>query len=109
MLYAPTSTARDFLQQMDENQRELDRLDREAKAAGRLVGRVIRHSYADGYATYQVIKETARKVTIRVCTGLGDDWELPAWGRQASIDKTTALGFLRRADAFEAMLAKRGL
>lgn len=56
-----------------------------AKRLGQLRGRVVRHSYADGFAFYQVIKVNKKTVRIRVCKELGDDWVLPAWGNETSL------------------------
>jgi hypothetical protein len=72
-------------EQWDANLAALKECDRLARVAERLVGRMIQHPYADSYAYYQVIKETKRTATIRVCRGLGDDWVLPAWGEQITL------------------------
>lgn len=92
---------------MKRNNAQLGFLDNDARDNNRLVGRVIYHPYADGYATYQVIKETVKSVRIRVCTGLGDDWVLPAWGREVTIPKTKALDFIGRRDALARLFMKR--
>jgi len=81
---------------MDENFKTLMRLDKAAKKANSFVGRVIRHPMGDGQAFYQVIKESKKACTIRVCVGIGDDWVLPAWGEQCTIPKETVYIFIGR-------------
>ena len=83
----------------DENRDQLEMCDRKARDANRVVGRYIQHTFADGYAIYQIIKSYKDTVRIRVCTGLGDDWVLPAWGRECTIDTETALIFLEWRDS----------
>lgn len=80
------------------NWKKIREADKEAKKEGRLVGRYIQHAYADGYAIYQIIREYKKTVRIRVCTGIGDDWVLPAWGAESSIPKETAMRFLSWED-----------
>jgi hypothetical protein len=83
----------------DENREQLEECDKKARDANRMVGRYIQHQFADGYAVYQIIKSYKDTVRIRVCTGLGDDWVLPAWGRECTIDMDTALRFLGWRDS----------
>jgi len=106
MKYKPKSI--DFTKNWEETSRLIDKnfemltaCDREAKEKGKLVGRYIRHPYADGYAFYQVVKELRASVDIEVCAGLGDDWILPAWGRQCRITKDKALEFITQRDKLE--------
>lgn len=77
--------------------------DRESKRLGRLVGRYISHPYADGNAIYTITAESARKVTVEVVTGIGDDWVLPAWGPKTTISKSVARKFLEKRDALAAL------
>ena len=80
---------------------KLQNCDAEAKQNGTLVGRYISHPYADGKAFYQIIAESGRKVTIKSCKGLGDDWVLPAWGEECEISKDTAHLFIAQREAME--------
>ncbi len=82
----------------DENMERLEACDKKARDAGKIVGRYIQHPYADGHAVYQIVRENKHTVRIRVCTGLGDDWILPAWGEECTIDKATAMQFLSIRD-----------
>lgn len=88
------------------NWQKLNDIDTEAKQNGSLLYRYIQHSFADGYAIYQIVRLTKRTATIVVATGLGDDWVLPAWGRRATIDLATATAFVQQRDALEDLFAK---
>ena len=95
----------DFIKMVEENMNRLEETDKKAKDAGQLVGRLIKHSYADGYAYYQVVKETARTCKVQVCSGIGDDWVLPAWGKSSVISKKTIKSLIERADEFEKLFS----
>ena len=73
--------------EMDKNFKNLVEIDLKSKESGTLVGRLIKEPFADGYAFYQITKETKNKCKIRVCTGIGDDWIIPYWGAESTIDK----------------------
>jgi len=81
----------EFFRKVEENWNKVQKKDEEAKAKGQLVGRYIREPYADGYAIYQIIRENKKSVRIRVVTGIGDDWHIPYWGVEVSIDKEYAI------------------
>lgn len=83
---------------MKENWEGLVAADKAAKAAGSLVGRYLTHPYADGQAVYQITKATTRTATIRVVTGLGDDWVLPAWGTQATLTRGQVERFIQQRE-----------
>jgi hypothetical protein len=83
---------------MGANYEKLMECDRKAGETGTLVGRVIRHPFADGFAVYQVTEVSARTCRIEVCRGLGDDWVLPAWGQNCTIAKDTAMQFIKREE-----------
>lgn len=74
----------------EQNWKRLQELDEEAQRRGLVVGRYITHSYADGQAVYQIVAENRKTIRIQVVRGLGDDWVLPAWGVDATIDKAYA-------------------
>jgi len=78
--------ASNFWDLLKENQAILDQIDSEAKDKGELLWRYIQEPFADGYAIYQIIKVNKKSVRIEVCTGLGDDWVIPYWGEEATID-----------------------
>jgi len=71
----------------DVNWTKLTKLDYAAKTEGSLVGRFFTEPFADGQAVYQVVKENKKTVRIKVCTGLGDDWVIPYWGEESTVDK----------------------
>jgi hypothetical protein len=87
-----------------KNLQNLESTDTIAKKQGKLVGRYISHPYADGYAYYRITKENKKTVHIEVVTGLGDDWVLPAWGDETTIDKNLALRFIICRDAFSELV-----
>ena len=90
----------------DANCKKLLKLDEKSKKAKQLLGRVLWHPIADGRAAYQVINVTAKKVIIRVCTGIGDDWTIPAWGHQALLDKDFVVDYLKRQDGLNALFSR---
>jgi len=55
-----------------------------------LVGRVVRHPYADGHAHYEVLSCGTCKsrssihgtVILQHIEGIGDNWDLPGWGER---------------------------
>ena len=83
----------------DTNLKQLEKQDKEAKRSDSLVGRYITEPVADGHAYYQIIKENKATVKIRLCVGLGDDWQVHYWGVEANIDKDYALQSLENRDA----------
>ncbi len=80
----------EWLQIMKDNQKELDKIDKEAKEKGTLLYRYISEPVADGQAVYQITKVNKNTVKIEVCTGLGDDWQIPYWGQEATIERDYA-------------------
>ena len=89
--------------QMNDNYLQLMECSKKAKSLGSLVGRVVRHNYADGYAYYQVIKENKATVQIQVCTGIGDDWSIPAWGDKSTVNKAMIQDMLKHQDTLDEM------
>ncbi len=92
------------LKKFEANWEALEKADKEAKEKNEVVGRFITHPFADGQAVYVIKKVTKKTATIRVQTGLGDDWILPAWGGEAVIPLATALEFLRQQDSLSGLL-----
>lgn len=90
----------------DDNFKRLEECDKKAKERGSLVGRFIQEQYADSYAYYQIIKENKKTVRIRVCTGIGDSWTIPYWGKEATIEKSYAIESIRRRDALNRIFSK---
>lgn len=94
-----------YLASREQNWKNLQMLDEEARQRGLLVGRYITHAFADGQAVYQIVAENRKTIRIQVVRGLGDDWVLPAWGVEATIDKVYAekefrsREFLRKQEA----------
>lgn len=97
----------DFVKQWEENQRKLDEKDAKAKAEGKLVGRFIQEPFADGYAIYEITKENKKTVRIRVVDGIGDDWRIPYWGDEATIEKSYALKSLAWRDKMNKLFSKQ--
>lgn len=65
--------------------------DQQAKKQGKLVGRFVREPHADNYAYYRIIRENKATVRIKVITDIGDDYRIPYWGEETTIDKEYAL------------------
>lgn len=72
------------------NVRQLYDLDNAAKASGEILGRYIAIPYADGNVIYQIVAERESEVRIKVCIGLGDDWQIPFMGRENWISRAYA-------------------
>jgi hypothetical protein len=90
----------------DANFKKLVAQDEKAKDEDKLVGRYIQEQIADGYAYYVIVRENKRTVRIRHATGLGDDWMIPYWGEEASIDKSYALQRIDWRDGLDALFSK---
>jgi hypothetical protein len=106
LVYEPMEKGGDFIKMMNDNFARLQECDNKAKERATLVGRFIQEPFADGYATYQIIKENKSTVRIRVCTGLGDDWVIPYWGEEATIEKSFALEHIQRRERMAEFIAK---
>lgn len=95
----------------DKNWEDLRRQDRIAKQAGILLGRYIQEPYADSHAVYVITHEYKHKVKIKVVTGIGDDWVIPYWGEETTIEKDYAessIGFRDSlAEAFKRQQQER--
>lgn len=108
MLYKPGNfKGMSFVEMIKKNWEALEECDRKAKARGELKGRYIAEPYADGKAVYQIIREDKKTVRIRVCTGLGDDWVLPYWGEETSIDKNYAIQRIAQRDALAELFGRK--
>lgn len=89
--------------QYEANWQALDARDKAAKAAGTLVGRYIKHAFADSFAVYEITKVTKRTAHIKVVTGIGDDWVLPAWGESSRISLKIAQELVDHRDRMDAL------
>ena len=96
-MYTPVDTG-NILKDWKTNFEQLTKLADEAKARGDLVGRYITRPIADGCAYYQIIRKNKNSVRIRVCTGMGDDWVIPAWGYEVTISMEILYPFIKRMD-----------
>jgi len=90
---------------MEENRKLLDEIDKEAKDKGELLWRTIQEPFADGYAVYQIIKVNKKTARIRCCSGLGDDWMIPYWGEETSVDLDYVESKIQQKDAMAAFFA----
>lgn len=91
----------------NRNFKQLEKQDREAKKAKKLVGRYISMSMADGKAFYQIVKENKKSVRIKVCIGLGDDWKVPYWGKESTIGKDYAASCIRVRDGINKIFSRK--
>lgn len=107
MLYTPIEVNEyNFEDVWRKNTQQLEECDQKAKKEGILVGRYISEPYADGQAVYQIIRENKKTVRIKVCTGIGDDWILPYWGEEATIDKNYVIKKLEFRDHLNKVFRK---
>lgn len=90
-----------------ENFTELERLDKEARDAGKTVGRFISEPVADGRAHYRILEVRGRQAFISVVTGLGDDWQVSFWGPEAWIDLAYAKQLLSYKDRMSDIFANK--
>jgi hypothetical protein len=94
------------IKQGEVNYKALEKQDIEARKAKTLVGRYISEPHADGYAVYVITKENGltsgtvdgKTVCIHVVTGLGDAWQIPYWGTEATIARKYALDSIKRRE-----------
>jgi hypothetical protein len=92
---------------MNENQAQLDAIDAEARNKGEILWRYIQEPIADGYAVYQIVRVNKDSVRISHCTGLGDDYFVPYWGEEDTIDKSYAAVRLQMRDNLQKLLDKK--
>lgn len=90
-----------------ENNQKLVDIDRQAKSEDTILHRYVSEQIADGYAYYQIIRVNKKSVRVRVCTGLGDDWQVPQWGAEATIPMAYAVENIRRRDGLEEIFSRR--
>lgn len=91
----------------EANMRKVKEADKKAKEKCKLVGRYIDKPYADGAAIYKIIRENKNTVRIKVVVDIGDDWVIPYWSREATIDKSYALSKLAFRDRIHEMFANK--
>ncbi len=96
-------TAWDF----EVNFKKLQQIDQEARDAGRLLGRYIDSSVADGYAYYQIVEDLGAFVKIRHVTGFGDDYSVMQWGAEALIPRDMAAGIVAHRDTYDKIIAEQ--
>jgi len=97
----------DIMEEWDLNWKQIEVCDNLAAKAGSLVGRYITEPVADGSAVYQIIRENKKTVRIKLCTGIGDDWAVPYWGIETTIDKQYAVDKIRNRERLEEFFRKR--
>ena len=85
-----------------KNWKTLEETDAASRASKQLVGRFIQEPFADSYAVYKITKENKKTVRVEVVTGIGDDWALPYWGAEATVDKAYIMQKINQRE----MLAK---
>lgn len=88
------------------NFQKLNEKDLALKKANKLVGRYIKEQFADGYAFYEITKETKTKVGIKVIVNIGDDWVIPYWGQETMIDKNYALNNISVRDSLDKIFGR---
>jgi len=91
----------------EENWNQIIEQDEKSKKAKTLIGRYIAEPFADGKAIYMIVSETKKKVKIQVCTGLGDDWVIPYWGPEATIDRSYAVKSIKGREALDRLFGRK--
>jgi hypothetical protein len=87
--------AENLSEQINVNSAILQRESEAARSAGSLLGRIVQHQVADGYAVYQIVKVNKTSVRVRHCTGLGDDYTFRMWGAGCSVPMRDILRLVR--------------
>lgn len=96
----------DFLKQIETNWDRLTKDDALAKAQGTLIGRFFGEPFADGKAIYRITGTNKTKAKIEVVTGLGDDWEIPYWGHEKTIDLAYVQKKIEGRDSLNALFGR---
>lgn len=96
-----------WLEMVEKNKQKMIEKDLKAKEKGILKGRYLEEPYADGYAYYEIIRENKKSVRIRVIKNIGDDWVLPLFGEEATVDIGYVKGKLRYRDYMDELFARR--
>lgn len=87
---------------LDKNYERLRKHDAKQRDQGSMVGRFIQEHIADGYSFYLIVRENKRTVRIeRIPYISGDEWVVPYWGAEATIDKDYAQRMLNARDALD--------
>lgn len=101
------SSVETLLAKWEQNFQAMREKDQESKTQGMLKGRYLREPYADSYAYYEIIRENKKSVRVRVVTEIGDDWVLPLFGEETTVDKEYAMRNIGQRDYFEDLVARR--
>lgn len=97
----------DILEVWKQNFVKMEEGNQKALEAGQLVGRIVKENIADGYAYYRVIKENKKTVRLQSVKGIGDDYQVPYWGDEATVEKKYVVSTLGYADRLNELFAKR--
>lgn len=97
----------DAMERNFERMEKQDAQDADAKKKGQEIGRIIRQRHADGYAYYEIVGETKTRFKVKVVKGIGDDWVLPQWGKNASVSKRYVKDFWEMEDSLEKLFSKK--
>ncbi|WP_121616692.1 hypothetical protein [Virgibacillus halodenitrificans] len=94
------------LDRWESNFQKVVKTDKQSKEQGKLVGRFIREPFADNYAFYRIIRENNKSVRIKLVTDIGDDYCIPYWGEETTIDKDYALKNIGQRDFWNELVEK---
>jgi hypothetical protein len=108
MIYVPAQTCSEEFnyQEWEEcrkvNFERLKEIEEKAIANGGILYRFLYESVADGKAIYQIIKVNKRTVRVRLCSvdGCFDDYVVPQWGEEATINIEYAESGIKWQDAW---------
>ena len=115
MIYQPVMicTEENYLKTYQDvrkaNIEHLEKIEQKAIAQGSLLYRFLYEGVADGKAIYQIIKVNKTTVRVRLCIldGLYDDYVVPQWGDEATIDREYAEQNILRQDMWRKFIAER--
>ena len=92
---------RGWLKNMDKNFNIMIEDDATSKKKNQLVGRYVTQPFADGRSYYRIVKENKKTVRMEVVSDIGDDWVIPYWGQNPTIDKQFAIDCIQSREALE--------
>ena len=107
MLYSPAVTCSEdeycakWEGAIKANEKRIDLIEKDAIKLGGLLYRFIVEPVADGKAVYQIVKVNKNTVKIKLCQidPVYNDYIVPYWGLEATIDKSYAEQSIKQQDA----------
>lgn len=107
LLYVPTEVDfhKDWGHAIDQNFKQMENIDLLQKEKGMILYRYVDFPYADGKSYYQVVEINKNQATLKLITGLGDDYSI--FGEQCDISLEEVKSCIQRRDSFDALWKNR--